>query len=330
MMHLCVPRYATTLFRLTLLPLACAVLGNAPAAASNDVPPGAGTVGSPTRPPSITTTHTVRRHFFGANDCLRAVAAGVITRNDGSPGHGTITLPAGPSLANIVWAGLYWDVYHNGTVTNAVNLNGVAVAPVAIGTTPSPCWPETFTTAYFADVTGLVDAGANVLTGLDDSGINGVPNETPGSSLVVVYRSANSTACEIIVMDGNDMVAGNATSNVVPVTCGDGIPATLWFMGGDGQPGGGDSQEWNGVALGDGDDFEPSDPIEPGANPNGGWDTDARAILTGPPSTATVDGFGDCLNWVATLIEVGVHSTDVCGPTPTEKGTWGRLKVHYR
>ena len=323
--HLAVP------LRLTVLASAIAVLCVEPSLAASNVPPGAGTVGGP-QPPASNVAHSVRKHFFGGQDCLRAAAAGVVTRNDGSPAHGTITLPPGPGLANIVWAGLYWDVYWSvggRPVTNAVTLNGIPVAPVAIGTTASPCWNETNATAYFADVTGLVDAGPNALAGLDDSGILGVANETPGASLVVVYRSTSSAACEIIVMDGNDLVAGYSASNVVPVTCGDGVPATLWFIGGDGQAGG-DDQIWNGATLGDHDDFDESDPIEPGGSGYAGWDTDPRSVVTGPPSTATVDGWGDCINWVATLMEVGVHPTNTCSPTPTDRGTWGKLKVHYR
>lgn len=283
--------------------------------------------------PQAAGSHEVRRHFLGGDDCLRAAAAGVAFRNAGTPiTGGTITLPPGPALGNIVWAGLYWSTLGNTPPPNAVTVNGIPVTPVGLGVTASPCWPESYAFAYFADVTGMVDAGPNLVSGFDDSGIAGAAWESEGASLVAVFRDPTSTACEIIVMDGNILFTGTSVAVPVPVSCGPGVPASLWFIGGDGQAAP-DAQSWNGVPLGDGDDFDNSDPQTPGAF-TVGWDTDRWGVLTGGANVASVDFVPatseDCINWLATVIEVGVRAANQCQPTDTRKSSWGSVKIRYR
>lgn len=286
---------------------------------------------------------TVRVHLYGGpGNCLRVASAGVQTRNaDPSPptAGGTIVLPAGPAAGNIVWAGLYWEIIGNTTPVNSVTLNGSAVAPVSLGVTASPCWPEANAYPFFADVTGLVVAGANAVAGLDDSGTLAVGPESEGASLVVVYQSEESMACEIIVTDGNDLMhlLGERIENTLPVTCGEGVAATLTFIGADGQTGthgfAPDDQLWDGSLLsGTRDDWNASDPDAPGAEPDLGWDTDSWTVTTSATNVAAVQipllgGPSDCVNWVATVLEVGV---DVCPPTPTKNTTWGAIKSVYR
>jgi hypothetical protein len=274
---------------------------------------------------------TERIHVYGQGQrCVRVASAGVRTRNAVVPGlfgaSGTITLPPGPASGNIVWAGLYWVILGDTAPVNAVTLNGAPVTPVALPVTGSPCWPELSAFPYFANVTGLVVGGANIVKGLDDSGASGVAPESEGASLVVIYQDDHSSACEIIVLDGNDLA--NAPSqlidNVLPVTCPVGMPALLTFIGGDGQPFL-DDQMWNGVALGDGDDFDASDPPAPGAAE--GWDTDTYGVPAAPPFTASLLAGSDCINWVATVLEVGVVN---CEATPTESRTWGQVKSLFR
>lgn len=260
--------------------------------------------------------------------CLRVVTAGVQTRNaDPAPGtaSGTITLPVGPEQGNVVWAGLYWVILGNETPVNAVTLNGASVSPVSLGITGSPCWPERNAYAYFADVTGLVTAGANLVAGLDDSGVLASRPESEGASLVVVYRDTGSAACEIIVTDGNDLLnaVGEIIDNRLPVSCGEGVAATLTILGGDGQTGihgyAPDDQYWNGSYLtANHDAWNASDPDAPGAEPDLGWDTDGYSVVTGGDNMASIEmpalgGPGDCVNWIATVIEVGV-STCLAGP----------------
>jgi hypothetical protein len=280
----------------------------------------------------------VRVHMFSSPGfCIRLAAAGVVTRN-AVPAPpvtgGTITLPPGPTAANIVWAGLYWVILDNAPPVhaNGVTLNGFPVVPIALPVTTAPCWwPPDFAHAYFADVTGMVVAGANSVFGLDDSGISGMAPESEGASLVVIYEDEATAACEIIVTDGNDVTvnSGDQWDNALPITCGDGLGASLWFIGGDGQVAFPDNEFWNLVPLGVGNDWDASDPFAPGAFA-GGWDTDGWAVVTGPPNTASIDApidAWDCVNWVATAIEVGV---DECVVSPVEPRTWGTIKGLWR
>jgi len=308
---------------LSILPLVSAVTFGAPVHAArlgetDQRDPGAVTGSG---------NQTVRIQVTGSPEsCVRLTAAGVTVRNSGSPTTGgVINLPAG---INIVWAGLYWVTLDNVPPTHnpaSVTLNGAGVTPVALPVTASPCWSSASAHAYFADVTGIAVAGANTVAGLHDSGIADVAPESEGASLVVIYEDDSSTACEIIVMDGNDLMnaTGQLTTNAVPVSCGPGLAATLWFVGGDGQAFL-DDQQWNGVSLGDGDDFDDSDPNVAGAGD--GWDTDARSVVTGPPSVAGLQLGTDCLNWVATAIEVGLNE---CKPVSVEEESWGRIKSRY-
>ncbi len=265
---------------------------------------------------------TLRVHLFSEpGRCLRVVTAGVQTRNaDPAPptASGTIVLPAGPAAGNIVWAGLYWEIIADIPPVNAVTLNGSPVSPVSFPVTASPCWPERSAYPFFADVTGLVGAGANTVAGLDDSGTLASTPESEGASLVVIYTDPNSAACEIIVTDGNDLLnfVGQIIDNALPVACGDDLPVALTFLGADGQTGihgyAPDDQLWNGAYLAPGhDDWNASDPDAPGTEPDLGWDTDVWSLSTGGGNVASISmtpmgGPGDCVNWIATVLEVGV------------------------
>jgi hypothetical protein len=297
--------------------------------------------GAGTRSPG---TQTERIHLYGyeGSHCIRVVSAGVRTRHNITPGafgaSGTITLPPGPAAGNVVWAGLYWDILADTPPINAVTLNGVPVVPVPLPLSASPCWLETTAFPYVADVTGMVVAGANFVAGLDDSGAFNVSPESEGASLVVIYEDPTSTACEIIVLDGNDLLStsGQVIDNVLPVSCPPGMPALLTFIGGDGQTAPSydftDNQLWNGFPLGDGDDFDASDPPAPLATPDLAWDTDTWGVAAVPPyiaslNTGTETPTYDCINWIATVLEVGVQN---CQPTPTESRSWGQLKSLFR
>lgn len=335
----------------TVAPLAFAIALAFAAALALPAAARAGANGAPTAEDRELTaapgSQTLRTRFASDGSfCVRAAVAGVSTRNAPSAGHstsgGVIQLPPDVTTGSIVWAGLYWVILADEPPINAVALNAEPVTPVALPVTPSPCWPEAFAYAYFADVTTLVTPGANLVGGLDDSHTLGVAPESEGASLVVVYQSEDTRAREIIVIDGNDAVlaCGDQFDNALPVTNGPGVAANLWFIGGDGQtgpayPGSDDNQLWNGVALGDGDDFDASDPLSPGAAENLGWDSDARptgwSVSTGGANTASVNTLcaegGDCVNWIATVIEVGIAN---CGTTPAERSSWGGVKRRFQ
>jgi hypothetical protein len=101
-----------------------------------------------------------------------------------------------------------------------------------------------------------------------------------------------------------------------------------------------DNQIWNGIPLGDGDDFDGSDPpalTAPPPGPDFAWDTDLMGtgwpVITAPPFAATVDAPSlpgapcDCVNWIATVLEVGVRQ---CQSVGVERQTWDRVKQLYR
>jgi len=282
-------------------------------------------------------TQRVRVHYVDDARCLRVLAAGVATRN-APPAppttEGVINLPVDLDPGSVVWGGLYWEILGPDVPAALVSLNGTVVTVVPLPVGPPPCFPLTIAShPYFADVTGLVVAGDNVIDGLADSGPP--PDygyQAEGASLVVIYESEISRACEIIVMDGNDLLSEiTFIENPMPVSCGDGESATVIFVGGDGQDFAVDNQLWNGVALGDGDDFDCSDPRMPGAAPVG-WDTDAWVVTTGGGNRGGVSApenvpTWDCVNWIATVLEVDVQA---CGATPTQKTSWGALRALYR
>jgi hypothetical protein len=273
------------------------------------------------------------------DECLRVSAFGTVTRN-APPAPpmtgGILRLPAEVEPDSVRWAGLYWEILGEAIPDLAPSMNGVEVVPIFIGGTASPCWPDiSYAMAFYADVTGLVRAGENVISGLADSGAPpefGIESE--GCSLVLIYGDGLSGACEIAVMDGNNLIDSNQLGVeeellISHMCTGEGESAVI-FIGGDGQEGGRDEQRLNGIPLGDGDDFDCSDPLTPGAY-RGGWDTDRHVVLMEGENVASVvrpAGFGDCVSWLVTIVEAGVHT---CGePTAVRSGPWGRLKKSYR
>ena len=307
-----------------------------PAEAANTVPSFGGYA---TRAPG---SQTVRRYFDGRRDSLRVAVAGVVTRN-APPAppwtEGTITLPDGPQSENIVWAGLYWVILGNQPPRFVPQLNGHDVYAVGLPIRTTPCYPEIqHSYAFFADVTAFVLAGANTVRYLDDAGPP--PDfgyQSEGASLVVVYRARDSRACAIIILDGNDVTdydhrAWETAFDPGWLICGAPVNGILYIIGGDGQRGAdGDDELWNDMPLGDHDDFDSSDPLSPGAYP-GGWDSDRWEVTVEQTNTAAVrnpppPGLGDCIDWIATVLEVKVEDNN---PTRTRSTSWGRLRSIYR
>lgn len=282
----------------------------------------------------VSSTQTLRRRFESQGcSCYQLVVAGVATRHAHASGEafstGTITL-SGPESGIIVFAALYWVILGDSPPPTDVTLNGIDVAEELLTGTPtgSPCWLQDYAYAYFADVTSIVREGENIVSGLDDSGPP--PNEgfeSEGASLVVVYQVQSVGAEEIVITDGNDLrrLPTTRIDNALPITSEDGKPARLYFIGGDGQNDADDRQLWNNIQLGDDDAFDNSDPKAPGAF-YVGWDSDGWNVVTGQQNTASVDdagGNGDCVNWVATAIEIGQCDE----PSSLEPTSWGRVKA---
>jgi len=300
--------------------------------------------GSTTGPPDgsgpiAPSGQVVQFHNTSLGGCLDCYVSGVALRNQppAPPGaSGTIPVPAAV-VATAIFAELYWATL---TATTAPppateTFNGVLLARVPCGgVTVDPCWysPTGSAHAFQADVLPLLVAGPNALAGFPDSGLLATPPESEGATLVVVYEDSPFDK-EIIVTCGNDShpiqppTFPFGYANALPVASLPGTPATLYFIGADGQtpaPVFADQVYWNGVALPViGDSWMGLDP--PGT---GYWDTLTYSVFTGPPNTAvseTPGGSGDCINWVATVLCAGKQTCLI----PVEPSTWGQIKSRY-
>jgi hypothetical protein len=129
-------------------------------------------------------------------------------------------------------------------------------------------------------------------------------------------------------MAGNDPVgAGVGTATVtLPVVTAAGTGAELYFIGADGQsppPTWGDEAYWNSGALDNGDAWQG---LDPGAG-TGEWDSMEFGVTVGGANQAATTSFGDCLNWVATVLRV---KSGGCVRVGVEPQTWGNVKGLYR
>lgn len=292
----------------------------------NGVASGSGNPGG-----QAVSTQEVIFHYVPNGECLDAFVRGTNLRHaPPAPPNasGTINVPANVA-ANQQFAQLYWVILADTPPPNTEKLNGVLLARIPIGpVTASPCWAEAHAFAYRANVTGIVVAGANTLTGFPDSGANNVSPESEGASLVVVHTT-NGVDKELIITAGNDLLENNTGVNnaqlALPVATAAGTGAELHFIGGDGQlaP---DEVYWNGTALDGGDAWQGLDP----GNGIGFWDTMEFGVTVGPPNVAASAiplDFWDCVNWVGTVLKV---KSGGCLSVPVEPKKWGDVKGIYK
>jgi hypothetical protein len=275
-------------------------------------------------------TQEVLFHYVPSGECLDGFVAGTTLRHAAPAppfSAGNIQVPAAVA-SSPVYAQLFWVILADTEQPPTEMLNGVPLARIPLGpVTPSPCWAEGHAFAYRADVLGIIRAGANTLTGFPDSGTFNVSPESEGASLVVAYHSAGVDK-EIIVMGGNDavpVVTGTATVSL-PVVTAAGTGAELYFIGADGQsppPAFADEAYWNSGALDNGDAWQG---LDPGAG-TGEWDTMEFGVTVGAPNEAATTSFGDCLNWVATVLKV---KSGGCVRVGVEPQSWGNVKGLYR
>jgi hypothetical protein len=269
-------------------------------------------------------------HYVPSGECIDGFVRGTTLRHapPAPPfASGTIQVPAAVA-GSPVFAQLFWVVLADTEQPPTEMLNGVPLVRIPVGpVTPSPCWAEGHAFAYRANVLGIMTAGANTLTGFPDSGVFNVSPESEGASLVVAYHS-NAVDNEIIVMAGNDplgSVVGNATVTL-PVASAAGTGAELFFIGADGQsppPVFADEAYWNGSALDNGDAWQG---LDPGAG-TGEWDSMQFGVAVGGANQAATTSFGDCINWVATVLKV---KSGACVRVGVEPQTWGGVKDLYR
>ncbi|PWU01245.1 MAG: hypothetical protein C5B51_23290 [Terriglobia bacterium] len=143
---------------------------------------------------------------------------------------GNITLSGVPANADIIAAYLYWETLGNGqngvfTPQGAPQSNNIV--GTALGTVPSPCWPQPTITVYRADVLQYFprdDNGRQLVNGshvisLPDSGLDatGRPTGTPsteGVTLVIVWRLPGMPYKAIVLYDGAFTVPANGNFNL--------------------------------------------------------------------------------------------------------------------
>lgn len=308
-----------------VLSILCLVAWSAAAVAAPD---GSHQAGAPST--QEVSNQTVLFHYIPSGECLDGFVAGTTLRHAAPAppfASSSIQVPANVA-ASPVFAQLFWVVLADTEQPPTEMLNGVPLARIPVGpVTPSPCWAEMHAYAYRADVLGIIQAGANTLTGFPDSGTNNVSPESEGASLVVAYHSAGVDK-EIIVMAGNDpigSVVGNATVTL-PVATAAGTGAELYFIGADGQspaPTWGDEAYWNAGALDNGDAWQG---LDPGAG-IGMWDSMEFGVTVGGLNQAATTSTGDCINWVATVLKV---KSGGCVRVGVEPETWGGVKHLFR
>ena len=297
-------------------------------AAAVAAPDGSHQAGGPST--QEVSNQTLLFHYIPSGECLDGFVAGTTLRHSPTAppfASSAIQVPANVA-ASPVFAQLFWVVLADTEQPPTETMNGVPLARIPVGpVTPSPCWAEGFAFAYRADVMGILQSGANTLTGFPDSGAFNVSPESEGATLVVAYHSAGVDK-EIIVMAGNDAigsVVGNATVTL-PVATAAGTGAELYFIGADGQsppPTWGDEAYWNGGALDNGDAWQG---LDPGAGV-GMWDSMEFGVTVGGLNQAATTSAGDCLNWVATVLKV---KSGGCVRVGVEPQTWGGVKHLFR
>lgn len=305
-------RFAITSMAL-LVALALASVAFAEPRGTYEGPPGPQT--------SVASNQVELYHYVPSGECYDAWSGGVKLRNAGSPAGGTITVPAlvaaGQANAQLIWV-ILDDVVPPATET----FNGTPLVRIPIGpVTASPCWPQTSAFAYRADVTGLVVPGVNTLAGFPDSGVPTVGPNTEGATLVVLH-STNGVDKEIVLTVGNDLLILSTASLPFAVGSPVGTGAELVFIGADGQPAP-DEVYWNGASLAGPDAWLGIDQ-GPGI---GYWDTMEFGVTVAAANLAESTSFGDCINWVSTLLKV---KSGGCQTVGVQDETWSGVKRIFR
>ena len=211
-----------------------------------------------------------------------------------------ITLPAG---ASVDMALLYWDVMD--AQADTVEFESVDVLPglTTFGTVIDPCWPNTSTTSYRADVTSLVPG-----TGVYDIEITkaAVQNDVMGAALVVIFKdNSASTVTTLLVDDGHIVrTAFEVMSHTISGFTIGGAPlaSSTSFVIGDSQ-GGISLETFEATVVGDAGD--------PNAGPRFHTNTaDVLADVFAGMTTAdvTVESSSDCLTWIVQVFDFAVQS----------------------
>lgn len=226
------------------------------------------------------------------------VTGGVVLRGVGT---GSIDIGSIPAHSEIQAAFLYWGVLLETEMSMSTGtLNGVSIVGNLIGSSASPCWNPALHCSYRADVTPHIRGNDAYTVSFSDSGDLDTAPSVEGASLVVIYRNPLSAYTEVQIMEGNDLLLtqGTSASNSMvlagPLPLDSAVVAT--FIVSDGQTPGGDTLSVNGSAVGGENVFQSF------------WETKAFDIsslvsASSPDITSVMENAGDCLVWVATVVE---------------------------
>lgn len=232
----------------------------------------------------------------------------------GGPNGGDIPISTIPLGATVVEAWLYWSVLSDSAPVDpgVPFLDGVPITPVPLGDVPrSPCFPQTNTGGFRADVTSIVlGNGTFRLTGVPGNGtFNGTITE--GATLFVVYCDPNSPLTDIVLWDGVDSIGSGESTFEQTFTGFLADPAatpvaTLVVAAGNGQfTGGPDPFLFNGVDL----DAVFPQILDGTSCPGGFYDHFSYDVSPWVPSGATsavvrVDHLNDCYTFAAIALAV--------------------------
>jgi len=216
-----------------------------------------------------------------------------------------ITLPAG---ASVDMALLYWDVMD--AQADVVEFESTDVIPGAttFGTVTDPCWFNTSTTSYRADVTSLVPG-----TGMYDVTISKAAdqNSVLGAALVVIYKDDSASTVTTVLVDDGHIVRTNfeiMSHTMTGFSVSDvPISATTSFIVGDSQAAGISDETFETNIVGDA-----SAPNGPRFHTN---TANVLAFVSAGMTEAdlTIESASDCLTWIVQVFDFSVEKLVVGG-----------------
>ncbi len=266
-------------------------------------PPTLGTVapGTP-NPPDPPLNPTA---LYAVSGDYSYVAAGAAMRDQG---YGSITVAWTGTLvaAYLIWA--YINPSDAGLAGGT--FNGQAITGTYQSSDTSPCWGDGDIYSFAADVTSLVQQGANSLTGFPSGIATGadpwgggsyVAPLDEGASLVVVYTPVAAVTNQVYIYTGTYTSDGGEISSTFNHGATILTTGTTTFMVADGQlPG--NTAFWNGAII-DSNAFGGHDPRTSMQEWSYGdlWDTKTYSVtetLGSTTDSASIAGSGgDCITW---------------------------------
>ncbi len=266
--------------------------------------------------------------------------------------EGTITISGIPATATVRQATLFWSVLTpdtesslpTSTIGESISFDGNPITGTNIGKAlETPCFPQSATIAYKADVTAFVASPGNgtyTVSGFPVSGGTSADNFSEGVTLQILWTDPNGALMEdvlyhtgtgglLAVTQGqlfDQDITGFMTNASGPVT------ATLYAVIGNGQVDGNEALRFDGPEAGDvnldntldGSTVAvppascPSSPVNP---PQCFWDDDVHdvssqmsnsAIQAALTSDSAVTPTNDCFDWVAINLLVSTDEERVC------------------